>query len=253
MNDVMIGIAAMPLAVFVIAFVASVLSGIAGGGAGFVTAPMWLVLGMNPAQGGATGAVMATGMSISSISAFRKSGHLPHDKKLLYFLLAVTLLASVAGAIIVPKVDANLFKDAMAVVTIAALPLLFTKLPSKNHTDKHSALGLILAGVLLAVGSIITSSAFSILFSVVLIIFFGFSMLQTTALKRIIFFVQGIVLLIGFMVQGFLVWQYALAAFLGGTLGAYIGTKYAVKKGDKFAKYALAAVSLLGAVVLLIQ
>lgn len=91
--------------IFLVAFVASVLSGIAGGGMGFVTTPFWLVLGMSPAQGGATGAFMATGMSISSVMAFRTSEHFPKDKKLLGVLLVVTVGASVLGALVVPLIE----------------------------------------------------------------------------------------------------------------------------------------------------
>lgn len=41
-------------------------------------------------------------------------------------------------------------------------------------------------------------------------------------------------------------------ALLGGTLGSYIGTKFAIKKGEKFAKYALAIGALIGAITLLV-
>ena len=60
------------IATFFVAFISSILSGIAGGGGGFVMAPYWLISGMAPAQGATTGAFMATGMSISSVAAFEK-------------------------------------------------------------------------------------------------------------------------------------------------------------------------------------
>lgn len=241
------------LLTLVVSFVASFLSGLAGGGVSFVTTPFWLVLGMTPAQGGVTGAFMATGMSLSSVAAFRKSGHLPKDKKLFYILATVTLLASIVAVVVLPKIDIGAFKIALAIITILALPLLFIK-PSKSYDlKKYKRVGLILAALLMAVGSVIISGAFSILFTLVLVAFFGLSVLQTTAMKRLLFFVQSVVLLVGFTLQGYLSLPYALAAFFGGTVGAYIGTKYALKKGETFAKYALAAIALLGAVVLLIQ
>lgn len=240
------------IATFGVAFIASVLSGISGGGASFVTTPFWLILGMTPAQGGATGAFMATGMSLSSVAAFRKSGHLPKDKKLFYFLAVVTFLASIVGVIVVPKIDIEAFKTLLAVITICAIPLLFIKPSTKYDLKKYKGVGLTLAALLMAIGSVIISGAFSILFTLTLVAFFGMSVLQTTAMKRLLFFVQSVVLLVGFAVQGFLIWQHAIAGFLGGTLGAYIGTKYAVRKGEMFAKYALATMSLLGALALLV-
>lgn len=239
------------VATFLVAFIASVLSGIAGGGVSFVTTPFWLVLGMSPAQGGATGAFMATGMSLSSVAAFRKSGHLPKDKKLFYILATVTLFASILGAMVVPKIDIEAFKAALAIITILAIPLLFIK-PSAQHTlKKYKTVGLFLASLLMIIGSVIISGAFSILFTLTLVAFFGMSVLQTTAMKRLLFFVQSVVLLVGFALQGYFIWQHSIAGFCGGILGAYIGTKYAVKKGESFAKYALASMSLIGAVALL--
>lgn len=115
---------------------------------------------------------------------------------------------------------------------------------------KYRGLGFVLAAFFMAVGSVITSSAFSILFTLSMVIFLGQTVLQTTALKRILFFVQSIVLLVGFALQGYLVWEYAVAGFIGGALGAYIGTRYAIKKGENFARYALMGMSVVGVIAL---
>ena len=82
--------------------------------------------------------------------------------------------------------------------------------------------------------------------------FFNMSVLQMTALRRLVGVVQSVVLFVAFTVQGYLIWQHALAGFIGGSIGSYIGTKYAIKKGETFAKYALAIMSLVGAVALLV-
>jgi uncharacterized membrane protein YfcA len=240
------------LATFLVALISSILSGIAGGGGGFVMSPYWLVSGMTPAQGAATGAFMATGMSVSSVAAFRKTDHFPKNRKLLYILSATTLIGSILGAIIVPKIDIQAFKYMLAIITIAALPLLFIKPNLKHRLSKHGNIGLLLATALLIIGSIVTSSAFSILFALTLMTFFNMSVLQMTALRRLVGVVQSVVLFVAFTVQGYLIWQHALAGFIGGSIGSYIGTKYAIKKGETFAKYALAIMSLVGAVALLV-
>lgn len=240
------------LATFFVALISSILSGIAGGGGGFVMSPYWLVSGMTPAQGAATGAFMATGMSISSVAAFRKTDHFPKNKKVLYILSVTTLVGSILGAIIVPKIDIQSFKYMLAIITIVALPLLFIKPSVQHRLSKHGKRGLMLAIVLLIINSIITSSAFSILFTLTLMAFFSMSVLQVTALRRLVGVVQSVVLFVAFTVQGYLVWQHALAGFIGGSIGSYIGTKYAIKKGETFAKYALAGMSLIGAIALLL-
>lgn len=241
------------IATFAVAFISSILSGIAGGGGGFVMAPYWLISGMTPAQGATTGAFMATGMSISSVAAFRNTDHLPRNKRLFLILSLVTLAASILGAMLVPKIDIQAFKYILAIITISALPLLFIKPNLQHQFSKYSRVGLVLAILLLVIGSVITSSAFSILFALTLMTFFNMSALQMTALRRSIGVVQSIVLFVAFAVQGFFIWQHAIAGFVGGSIGSYIGTKYAIKKGETFAKYALALMSALGAIVLLIH
>lgn len=236
---------------FFVAFVSSILSGMAGGGGGFVMTPYWLVVGMTPAQGAATGAFMAVGMSTSSVAALRKTDHFPKDKRMMYVLVAVTLLASLLGAYVVPKIDMQVFRYALATITLLTLPLLLVKPQIQHRLSKYKAVGFSIAVGLLIIGSIVTSSAFSILFAVTLMSFFNMSVLQMTALRRIVGVVQSSVLFVAFAVQGYFIWQYAVAGFIGGSVGSYIGTKYAIRKGESFAKYALIAMSLAGAVALL--
>ncbi len=235
-----------------LALISSFLSGIAGGGGGFVMAPYWLISGMTPAQGATTGAFMATGMSMSSVAAFRKTDHFPEDKRLLIILSVVTFFASILGAIILPKIDIQTFKYILAIITISALPLLFIRPGTKHRLSKYKNTGLSLAIILLVIGSVITSSAFSILFALTLMTFFNMSVLQMTALRRLVNVVQSVVLFVAFAVQGYFIWQHGIAGFIGGSIGSYLGTKYAIKKGESFAKYALAIMSLIGAVALIV-
>lgn len=215
-------------------------------------APYWLISGMTPAQGATTGAFMATGMSMSSVAAFRKTDHFPEDKRLLIILSVVTFFASILGAIILPKIDIQTFKYILAIITISALPLLFIRPGTKHRLSKYKNTGLSLAIILLVIGSVITSSAFSILFALTLMTFFNMSVLQMTALRRLVNVVQSVVLFVAFAVQGYFIWQHGIAGFIGGSIGSYLGTKYAIKKGESFAKYALAIMSLIGAVALIV-
>ena len=239
------------LATFLVAFISSILSGVAGGGGGFVMSPYWLVLGMTPAQGAAAGSFMATGTSVSSTVVLHKTDHFPKSKRLLYILSITAFIGSILGAVIVPNIDMQSFRYLLAIITVSALPLLFVKPAVNRRLSRYRALGLVLAILLLIIGSIITSSALSILFALVLISFFDMSVLQITALRRLVGVTQSIVMFVAFTAQGYFIWQHAIAGLVGGSLGSYIGTKYAVKKGELFAKYALAIMSLIGAVALL--
>lgn len=239
------------LATFAVALVSSILSGLAHGGGGFVMGPYWLIAGMTPAQGATTGAFTSIGMSVSSVAAFHKSDHLPQDRRLLITLSTIAVIAAVIGALVLPHIDVSAYKTALALITLGAVPLLFVQSSKLATSTRNRSAGLVILSLLIAVGSIITSSTFSILFALTLMSFFGMSVMQTTALRRFINIGQSIVLFIVLAAQGFFLWQHGLMALAGGAIGSYIGTRYAIKRGERFAKYALATISVVGACILL--
>lgn len=237
---------------FFVTLCASVLSGAAGGGGGFVTTPYWLLIGMTPAQGAGTGACMATGMSMSSAAAFRRACYTARGGRLILALLVATLFGSLLGIWLVPHIPMQPFRYSMGVIAIVALPLLFRKPGGALPRPRHHRIGGACAAGLAIVGSIMPSSAFSLLFTIVLIRFFSLSVLEATSLRRVTGIVQSVVLCVGFAAQDHVVWQHAAVGLLGGGIGSYIGTRYAIKKGEQFATYTLAGVSLVGGVALLI-
>lgn len=238
------------LATFFVALISSMLSGIAGSGGSFIMTPYWLLAGMSPAQGATTGAFTATGMMLSSLAAFRNTDHLPRNRRLIVVLSAITLMSSVAGALILPHIAVEPFKYLIAGITLVSLPLLFIKPSVTGHLGQRRGLGLLLVAALLIISSVITSSAFSILLALTIVTFFNMSVLQTTALRRLTGAIQSIVLFVLLAAQGYFLWQHALMGLIGGSLGSYLGTAYAIRKGEVFAKYALAGMSLLGVVAL---
>lgn len=188
---------------------------------------------------------MALGMGGSSLAAFRGTDHMPRDKKLTISLLIITLLASAIGPFFLQYISVNAFKPILAILIIASLPLLFISRKSIHISRQNKIIGMAVLGILLLASSFITSSAFSIFIAVVLSQAFRFTMLQSTALRRIIGLVQSAVIFVVLVSLGNFLWPHALAGIIGGSLGSYIGTKFAIKKGEAFAKYTLA----LGAVV----
>lgn len=236
---------------FIVTFVASILSGMAGGGGGFILAPYWLISGMTPAQGATTGAFMALGMGGSSLAAFRGSGHMPTNRKLTITLLIMTFITSAVGPFFLQQIHVDIFKPILAILTIVSLPLLFINRKDIHISKQNQAIGIMLIGILLLASSFITSSAFSIFIAIVLSQVFKLTILQSTALRRLIGIVQSAVIFIILVSLGNFLWQHALAGIIGGSLGSYIGTKFAIKRGEKFAKYALATGAIVSSLALL--
>lgn len=241
------------LATFVVALFSGGLSGLAHGGGGFVMGPYWLLSGMTPAQGATTGAFMSIGMATSSVTALRKGGHYPHSRRLMYALSTVAVCTATIGALILPHTDVSAFKTILAIVTIASIPLLFIKPSYTQQMANKPTVGFLLASALLLIGSVINGSAISILFTLTVMSFFNMPIMQTTALRRYVGIWQSIALFVVLAAQGFFVWQHAVMALTGSSIGSYIGTKYAVKKGEIFAKYALALVGVISGIALFVS
>jgi uncharacterized membrane protein YfcA len=240
------------IATFFVALISSILSGLAGGGGGFIMAPYWLITGMTPAQGATTGAFMALGMSGSSLAAFRGTEHVSQNKKFTMGLLALTLIASMAGPFFLQYIHADIFKPILAILTIISLPLLFIKHKNIMLGRHNQKIGLLLIGLLLLASSFITNSAFSIFIAIVLSQLLGLSILQGTVVRRSMGIIQSVVIFIILAMLGNFVWQHAVAGILGGMIGSYFGTKFAIKRGETFAKYALAAGAVTSSLFLLI-
>jgi uncharacterized membrane protein YfcA len=238
------------LVTFFVALISSILSGIAGGGGSYIMAPFWLISGMTPAQGATTGGFMAIGMGVSSLAAFRGTDHYPTNKRLIMTLIIITIIASIVGAVILPYINVRSFKTVLAVVTILSIPLLFFDRWKITLSDKHRKEGIVLLVCLLLGSSIITSSAFSILITIGFSQLFGLSTLQSTALRRLTGLVQSAILFVILALLGNFLPLHAIAAIIGGSLGSYVGTKFAIKRGEKFAKIALAIGAVIGAVAL---
>lgn len=240
------------LATFLVALISSILSGIAGGGGGYLMAPYWLLSGMTPAQGATTGGFMAIGMGASSLAAFRKTDHFPRNKKLCIVLTLITVVASIIGAITLTHIETGSFKTILAIITILSIPMLFIDRRRIVLSNRYRYVGISLLVLLLLVSSIIASSAFSILIAIGLSQLFNLSLLQSTALRRLIGLVQSVVIFSILAFQGNFLLLHALVAIIGGSAGSYLGTRFALKKGEDFAKYALAVGATIGAVALLV-
>lgn len=232
-------------ATFFVALISSILSGLAGSGGGYIMAPYWLLTGMTPAQAATSGAFTALGMAGSSLAAFRGSDHMPKDRKLVIILLVITLVSSAVGPFFLQHTSVDTFKPLLAVVTLLSLPLLFIRRGAIQLSRRHKMIGIVLLAIILLASSYITSSAFSLMIAIVLSQLFSFTILQSTALRRLIGIVQSVVIFGILCSLGNFVWTHALAGMSGGVIGSYIGTKFAIKQGENFAKYALA----IGAVV----
>ncbi len=81
----------------------------------------------------------------------------------------------------------------------------------------------------------------------------GLSALQANALRRVLMLIQAIIAFCSILPRGYIVWSYTLAALVGCYLGGYVGTRIALKKGERFVKYSLAGIMVISGFALLMK
>ena len=239
------------VATFCVALISSLLSGAAGSGGSFVMAPYWLLAGFTPAQGAATGAFLALGIGAGSLTAFKGSEYLPRSRRFLWGLVAVTVITSMIGPFYLGRVSAEQFAPVLAILTLISTPFLFIprdRLQFGIHTRR---LGWLMITLVMLISSFVTSSVFSILITLLLVQVFKLSVLESTIIRRCIGLFQSFVIFMILMTLGNFLWQHALAGLIGAILGSYLGTSFAIARGERFAKWALALSGAIGSAALL--
>jgi uncharacterized membrane protein YfcA len=237
---------------FIVAFLSSIISGMSGGGGGFVMTPYYLLIGLSPQQIVAGASVASLGLGSSSLIAMR--GKQLINKRFLWPLAGLTVVFTVLAMLVLPKIQSGIFEVAIGILLIALAPTLFIKKASMQpgeRSRKSIIFGYIAYAIILFASSL--GSGLATLLFLPLMFLMGLNALQSNALRRVLMLFQAVVAFCIVLPQGYIVWSYALAGLVGCYLGGFIGTKIALKRGEKFVKYGLAGIMVISGLVLLIK
>ncbi|HET8671221.1 MAG TPA: sulfite exporter TauE/SafE family protein, partial [Candidatus Saccharimonadales bacterium] len=210
---------------FFVSFLASVISGMGGGGGGFIMIPYYLFIGLPPANALATGKLGGIGVAVGAVTAFRGRGLV--RKRLLWPLVTITFICSLISAWLIPKINAMLFENIIGIALIALVPTLFigrAELQPGPRTRPWIIAGFILYTIFSFLQTLIGTGIGSLL-GIILMFLFGLSALESTATKRVAQSVQAFMLFILLALQGLVWWAYGIAALAGAGVGSYIGSR----------------------------
>ena len=230
----------------------NIVGSIAGGGIGLIV-PILVSLGY-PAKGiSATGKIGGWGNGLSSTINYWRKGYIDLREFWPYILLSFT--GAAIGTAVFIWVDPEVYKKVIGYSVIAMIPFLIAgkhglKNRSVNRIRRY--LGYILALITEFIVFFVGSGT-GIFITLNHIRVAGFEMLKSNALKRF----TGIFIIPFMMVPLFLndliIIKYIPAMFLGGLLGGYVGSKIAIKKGNKFVKTVLIIITLISAVRIILS
>jgi uncharacterized membrane protein YfcA len=227
---------------FLIGFAGSTISGIAGAGAGLLTSPYLILLGLPPHVAVATAKLGGVGLTVGSLGKFSHTKHVRREYIIPF--IAVSLGAGLTGAQLLLALNTEIVRYVGAGGMVLALPLLFLKrigLERQETTKTRRTVGY---GLKFGAESIQAAfgSGLGVLTSLVMMFFFGMTAIETNATKRLPGLIKELVVLPTFMLAGVMSYDHGVALLLGSLVGGYAGAHLAVKGGNMFVKVVLALV-----------
>jgi uncharacterized protein len=239
------------LLTFVMGVASSVLSGMGGGGGGFIMMPYLIFIGISPAHALATMKLGSIGSTVGALTAFKGTGLLRRDLVLPF--MAITLVCALICAWLIPQIDPGVFQKVIGAALLLLIPTLFIKKAAFQPGERSR--GYIIAGyiayTIFAFLQALIGTGIGTVLVLILMFLFGMNALQAQATKRMAQPIQGIILFVFLAIQGLIVWAHGIAGLLGAVIGSHIGTKFALKKGVSFVKFMMAAVMAVSGVTLL--
>ena len=228
---------------FCVAFFASLIDSIAGGG-GLLTTPSMLLVGISPLNVLATNKFQSCFGTFTSTYNYYKNGLLVDNKKILYFVLS--FVGSSIGTLLVSRISNDTLESIIPILLIGAAVFFITnKGPKEVKTNEKL---LILFNLFIfAIGFYDgffgpgTGSFFVLTF----IIIKGANIMQSTAITKLLNFASNFAAFIIFALQGYVIWYLGLVMAVAQIAGAFTGSRFAIRNGEKVVRPVLVIVSIL--------
>ena len=228
---------------FFVAFIASLIDSIAGGG-GLLTTPSMLILGISPLNVLATNKFQSCFGTFTSTYNYYKNGLLTEKKKSMYFCLS--FIGSSIGTLLVSRISNETLESVIPVLLIGAA-LFFITNKGPSEVKQNYKLLVVFNLLVFAIGFYDgffgpgTGSFFVLSFIVVK----GINIMRATAVTKLLNFASNFAAFIIFAFQGYVILLLGLIMAVAQIAGAYTGSKFAIKNGEKVVRPVLVIVSLL--------
>ena len=240
----------LPYAVILIAGLAlGTLSGISGGGGGFVMIPLLIFIGLPPQVAVATGKMNGLGGTFGGLAAFAKTGLIRKD--IVRIMIPIAIVIGLVAPLVFSAINPEAFQSILGFLLLALAPTLFLRRRKTNKIIKERrVLGFSAYGSVLSLQAVFGSGV-GTLAVFVLTLLFGTSKLEANATKRAVNAVLTPVTFVSLLISGYVSITHGLVGMIAAFIGANFGSKIAISKGEQFATYALAVITVFSAIILI--
>lgn len=224
------------------------------GGGSFLTIPMLIFMGLPPAVANGTNRVALTFASMISVHNFRKNGFF--EWKLAVLLGIPMTIGAIIGSFISINLPDELYTTVLAVMIIIVITIIIVN-PSrfinknKNELNMKKRIAGIAIFFILGIYAGVIQAGVGFLIITSLVFLTGYNLVKTNSLKVMIAMIYMVVTLAVFIISGNINWLYALVLSAGNGTGAFLGTRFAVKHGDKWIRIIMIVAALIMALKLL--
>jgi uncharacterized membrane protein YfcA len=205
--------------------------------------PMLIFLGLPSAVANGTNRIALMVQNIVAVLNFRKKGFF--DLQLSLMLAIPALIGSIVGAKIAISLPDEIFNRVLAFIMFTVL-FLIVKQPQKRllsdqeeNFNPNRKIPAMIAFFFIGIygGFIQAGVGFIIIAALTLIT--GMSLVRINSLKVFVIGVYMLSSLLVFIISGKVDWILGFTLAGGNALGAWLGSNFAVKKGDKWIRYIL--------------
>ncbi len=209
------------------------------GGASLISLPVLIFLGLPPAVANGTNRIAILFQTAIASAGFKSKG--VSNYKFSFYLGIAATLGAIIGAYIAVDIKGETFNKILSIIMVVVV-LLITFKPKAKGTEflerldgKHriiSTIGFFFIGIY---GGFINAG---IGFIIILFLHYynRLSLVKTNATKVTVVFLYTIAALSVFIINDKVDWLVGLVLAIGNGSGAWIASRYSVKKGDGFVK-----------------
>lgn len=240
-------------ALALVGVVAGFLNVLAGGGS-LLTLPLLIFFGLPAATANGTNRVAIFCQNIFAITGFKKQGVFPIRLALL--CIPPALIGSYLGANLAITVDEMLFKRLLALVMVGVLifmafdPMKRFRIEEVPMTPVRFCILIVSFFAVGVYGGFVQAGVGFLIITALLV--HGLDLVRINAVKVLVIFAFTVVALAVFVFHGQVDYVLGLSLAAGNSLGGWIGTHYAVKKGHEWIKRFVIVTVLIFAVRLLL-
>ena len=222
--------------VFLIGIFASIFGTMVGGGT-LLSIPFLIIVGLPPQVAIATERFGGIGQTIAAFIKLFKSQKIVWKYVLCLTIISVT--GSLIGANILVNINPVILHNLVGVIVLALLPLLLLKPDLGIQNTTTSKTKIIIGSIIYFFVQIFAAffgGGTGILILYTLMLCFGLTIIEATATKTVPWFFLSISSLVIFAVKGIINYKMGTVMLIGMAIGGYIGAHIVLKKGNIWVK-----------------